>query len=64
MSQQGEYLSKDVEKLEKQLKEKYGKRGAAMIEAARQNVEYELDSSNYSQMEFVRLLKQELERKL
>lgn len=64
MPQHQEYISKEAEKLEKQIREKYGKRGAAMIETARQTVEYELDSSGYSQMEFVRLLIKELERKL
>lgn len=64
MPQHREYISKEAEKLEKQIREKYGKRGAAMIETARQTVEYELDSSGYSQMEFVRLLIKELEHKL
>lgn len=64
MPQHQEYISKEAEKLEKQIKEKYGKRGAAMIEAARQTVEYELDSSGYSQIQFVKLLIKELEKRL
>lgn len=62
---QGEYISKEVDKLEEQIKERYGKKaGGAMLVAARQNVEYELDSSNYSQMQFVKLYTEELKRRL
>lgn len=60
-----ENISKEVEKLEKELKKRYGtKRGAAMIADARQCVEYELDSNDYSQMLFLHHYTLELRRKL
>lgn len=59
------FVSKDVQTLEKRIKDFYGrKRGAAMIEAARQNVEYNIDKQKMTQMEFTKLYVQQLEQKL
>lgn len=60
-----EHISKKAERLEGEIKKKYGsKRGGVMLIDARQCVEYEIDSQNYSQMEFVRKYIEALERKL
>jgi hypothetical protein len=59
------FVSKDVQTLEKRIKDFYGrKRGAAMIEAARQNVEYNIDKQKMTQIEFTKLYVQQLEQKL
>ena len=59
------FVSKDVQTLEKRIKDFYGrKRGAALIEAARQNVEYNIDKEKLTQMEFTKLYVQQLEQKL
>lgn len=59
------FVSKDVQTLEKRIKDFYGrKRGAALIEAARQNVEYNIDKQKLTQIEFTKLYVQQLEQKL
>lgn len=61
---QSRHISDEADELEAQIKKRYGKRGRAMIHAARQNVEYELDSSNYSEIQYIRLYIAELQKRL
>lgn len=61
----GEYISKEAASLEMQVKEKYGKkRGSAMIQDARQCAEYGFDSSEFSQMEYLKKFIANLKGKL
>jgi copper chaperone CopZ len=60
-----ESTTQEVKDLEKKLKEVYGKkRGAAMIEAAWQNVEYDVDRSKTSQIECTKLYIEKLKQRL